>query len=180
MTIFSISDDRLTDLARDALKHARSLGASDATCEASESTGLSVTVRHRKVETGEHTRDKGLAVTVYIGQRRGHASTSDFSRAAIRQAVEAAYNIARFTAEDDAAGLPDPDTLQRNPPDLDLFHPWLLDTDEAIRLARKKGDKKAVLNCLSGIAGLLTARPGAGIAFFITIFYNGARFDPGG
>jgi PmbA protein len=137
MTIFSISDDRLTDLARDALKHARSLGASDATCEASESTGLSVTVRHRQVETIERTRDKGLAVTVYIGQRRGHASTSDFSKPAIRQAVEAAYNIARFTADDDAAGLPDPETLQRNPPDLDLFHPWLLDTDEAIRLAQR-------------------------------------------
>src|SRR5512137_818223 len=137
MTIFSISDDRLADLAQDALKHARSLGASDASCEASESTGLSVTVRHRKVETIERTRDKGLAVTVYIGRRRGHASTSDFSKAAIRQAVEAAYNIARFTAEDDAAGLPEPDTLQRAPPELDLFHPWLLDTEEAIRLAQR-------------------------------------------
>jgi PmbA protein len=69
MTIFSISDDRLTDLAQDALKHARALGASDASCEASESTGLSVTVRRRQVETIERTRDKGLAVTVYIGQR---------------------------------------------------------------------------------------------------------------
>jgi PmbA protein len=137
MTIFSISDDRLADLAQDALKHARSLGASDASCEASESTGLSVTVRRKKVETIEHTRDKGLAVTVYIGQRRGHASTSDFSKGAIRQAVDAAYNIARFTAEDDAAGLPDAGTLQRHPPDLDLFHPWLLDTEEAIRLAQR-------------------------------------------
>jgi PmbA protein len=137
MTIFSISDDRLAELARDALKHARSVGASDASCEVSESTGLSVTVRRRKVETIEHTRDKGLAVTVYLGQRRGHASTSDFSTAAIRQAVEAAFNIARFTAEDAAAGLPEPDTLQKTPPELDLFHPWLLDTDEAIRLAQR-------------------------------------------
>jgi PmbA protein len=137
MTIFSISDDRLTELAQDALKHARSLGASDASCEVSESTGLSVTVRRKNVETIERTRDKGLAVTVYIGQRRGHASTSDFSKGAIRQAVEAAYNIARFTAEDDAAGLPEEDALQRKPPDLDLFHPWLLDTDEAIRLAQR-------------------------------------------
>jgi PmbA protein len=137
MTIFSISDDRLTDLAQDALRHAVSLGASDASCEASESTGLSVTVRKKKVETIERTRDKGIAVTVYIGRRRGHASTSDFSRAAIQQAVEAAYNIARFTAEDDAAGLPEADTLQRKPLDLDLFHPWLLDTDEAIRIAQR-------------------------------------------
>ncbi len=137
MTIFSISDDRLGELAQDALTHARKAGASDASCEASESIGLSVTVRRKKVETIERTRDKGLAVTVYIGQRRGHASTSDFSSAAIRQSVEAAYNIARFTADDDAAGLPEPDTLQRHPPDLDLFHPWLLEPDEAIRLAQR-------------------------------------------
>jgi len=137
MTVFSISDDRLRELAQEALAFARSLGATDASCEASESTGLSVTVRKRKVETIEHTRDKGLGVTVYIGQRRGHASTSDFSTAAVRQAVTAAHNIARFTAEDDAAGLPDEDTLERHPRDVDLFHPWLLDTDEAIRLARR-------------------------------------------
>jgi PmbA protein len=137
MTIFSISDDRLRELALDALQHARSLGASDASCEVSESTGLSVTVRKKKVETIEHTRDKGLGVTVYIGQRRGHASTSDFAVDAVRQAVEAAHNIARYTAEDDAAGLPDPDTLQQSPPDLDLFHPWLLEPEEAIRLAKR-------------------------------------------
>ena len=136
MTVFSISDDRLRDLAQDALNVARSLGASDASCEVSEATGLSVTVRKRKVETIEHTRDKGLGVTVYLGQRRGHASTSDFSKGAVRQAVEAAHNIARFTAEDDAAGLPDKDTLERSPRDVDLFHPWLLDADEAIRLAQ--------------------------------------------
>jgi PmbA protein len=137
MTVFSISDDRLRELAQEALAFARSLGATDASCEASESTGLSVTVRKRKVETIEHTRDKGLGVTVYIGQRRGHASTSDFSAAAVQQAVTAAHNIARFTAEDDAAGLPDEDTFERHPRDVDLFHPWLLDTDEAIRLAQR-------------------------------------------
>lgn len=137
MTVFSISDDRLRELAQEALACARSLGATDASCEASESTGLSVTVRKRKVETIEHTRDKGLGVTVYIGQRRGHASTSDFSTAAVRQAVTAAHNIARFTAEDDAAGLPDEDTFERHPRDVDLFHPWLLDADEAIRLAQR-------------------------------------------
>jgi PmbA protein len=137
MTVFSISDDRLRELAQDALAVARSLGASDASCEVSETTGLSVTVRKRKVETIEHTRDKGLGVTVYLGRRRGHASTSDFSSKAVRQAVEAAHNIARFTAEDEAAGLPDEDTFERHPRDVDLFHPWLLDTDEAIGLAQR-------------------------------------------
>ena len=137
MTTFALSDERLRELALDALAHARSLGASDASCEVSETTGLSVSVRKKKVETIERTRDKGLGITVYIGQRRGNASTSDFSLPALRQAVEAAYNIARFTAEDSAAGLPDPDTLQRAPRDLDLFHPWAIDTGQAIRLAQR-------------------------------------------
>ncbi len=137
MTTFAISDERLRDLALDALHHARSLGATDASCEVSESTGLSVTVRKKKVETIERTRDKGLAVSVYIGQRRGNASTSDFARPAVHQAVEAAHSIARFTAEDDAAGLPEPDTLQRAPRDLDLFHPWSIETNEAIKLAQR-------------------------------------------
>jgi PmbA protein len=137
VTTFAISDERLRDLALDALHHARSLGATDASCEVSESTGLSVTVRKKKVETIERTRDKGLAVSVYIGQRRGNASTSDFARPAVHQAVEAAHSIARFTAEDDAAGLPEPDTLQRAPRDLDLFHPWSIETNEAIKLAQR-------------------------------------------
>jgi PmbA protein len=137
MAVFAISDDRLRELAHDAIRHARALGASNASCEVSESTGLSVTVRKGKVETIEHTRDKGLGVTVYLGRRRGHASTSDLAPSAIELAVEAAHNIARFTAEDEASGLPDDDTLERHPRDLDLFHPWLLEADEAIRLAQR-------------------------------------------
>ena len=137
VTLFALSDQRLRELALDAIDHAKSLGASDASCEVSESTGLSVSVRKKKVETIERTRDKGLGITVYIGKRRGNASTSDFARPALQQAVEAAYNIARFTADDDAAGLPDADTLQRSPRDLDLFHPWSLETSEAIKLAQR-------------------------------------------
>lgn len=137
MSVFSISDDRLRELAQLALDHARAAGASDASCEVSESTGLSVTVRKREVETIEHTRDKGLGVTVYLGRRRGNASTSDFSPQAVRQAVEAAHSIARYTAEDEAAGLPDEDTLEHRPRDVDLFHPWLVSTDEAIAIAQR-------------------------------------------
>ncbi len=136
-SLFAWSADRLRALAASALDRARSLGATDASVEVTEATGLSVSTRKMKVETIEHTRDKGLGVTVYIGQRRGNASTSDFAPAAIAQAVEAAYNIARFTAEDDAAGLPDDDMLERAPRDLDLFHPWDIDTDTAIELARR-------------------------------------------
>jgi len=135
-SLFALSDDQLRAAAGQALELARGLGASDAVAEISESVGLSVSTRRAQVETIEHTRDKGLGITVYIGTRRGNASTSDFAPAAIRQAVEAAYNIARFTAEDPAAGLPDEDTLERAPLDLDLFHPWDLQVEEAIEIAQ--------------------------------------------
>ena len=134
---FSIDEARLRELAREVITHARSLGASDCVCEASESTGLSVTTRKMRVETIENTRDKALGITVYAGQRRGHSSTSDFSLAAIRQAVQVAYDIARHTAVDDAAGLPDEEELERNPRHLDLFHPWDLDSERAIALAQR-------------------------------------------
>jgi PmbA protein len=134
---FSLPDSRLRELALDVLKHARELGASDCACEASESTGLSVTTRKGEVETIENTRDKGLGITVYLGQRRGHASTSDFSPIAIRQAVQAAYDIARHTAIDEAAGLPEAEELERAPVDLDLFHPWALEPEQAIDIARR-------------------------------------------
>ena len=98
MSLFALSDERLRELAAGALDRARVLGASDASCEVTEAIGLSVSTRRMQVETIEHTRDKGLGVTVYIGQRRGNASTSDFTPEAVAQAVEAAYNIARFTA----------------------------------------------------------------------------------
>jgi hypothetical protein len=86
------------------------LGATDAGAEASEGCGLSVSVRKGELETVERNRDKSLGVTVYLGQRRGNASTSDFSEAAIKQTVQAAYDIARFTAEDPWPACPTPPT----------------------------------------------------------------------
>lgn len=135
-SLFALSDDQLRSTALRALDDARALGASDASAEISESVGLSVNTRRAQVETIEHTRDKGLGITVYIGTRRGNASTSDFAPVAIRQAVEAAHNIARYTAEDPAAGLPDEDMFERAPRDLDLFHPWELQVEQAIGIAQ--------------------------------------------
>jgi PmbA protein len=134
---FSLAPARLRELALEALDHARALGVSDASCEVSESTGLSVTTRKGKVETIEHTRDKGLGIAVFLGQRRGNASTSDLSSQALRQTVQAAFDIARHTAEDSAAGLPEPAELEQSPRELDLFHPWALTAEEAIDLARR-------------------------------------------
>src|SRR5450830_128349 len=102
-----------------------------------EGSGLSVTVRKGKIETIEQNKDKGMGVTVYVGQKRGNASTSDFSAAALRATVDAAYNIARFTAEDDCAGLADEALLEKNPRDLQLCYPWRISTEEAVVLAQR-------------------------------------------
>ncbi|MBX3674513.1 MAG: metalloprotease PmbA [Burkholderiales bacterium] len=128
----------LESAALRALDLARGLGASDAEAECSASVGQSVTVRLGEVETVEYNRDKALAVTVYFGQRRGNASTSDLSADSIRRTVEAACAIARHTAPDEAAGLPDAARLYRGEaPGLDLFHPWGLTVEEAIAAARE-------------------------------------------
>src|SRR5690554_6693290 len=124
------------ELVADALAHARKLGASDAVAEVSESKGLVVSARANDIETIEQTRDRSLDVTVYAGKSRGSASTSDFSAQALRETVEAAWHIARYTAADDCAGLPDADRLATGPhADLQLHHPWDLSSDEAAALA---------------------------------------------
>jgi PmbA protein len=132
---FSYSRTFFADLVDQALAHAKRLGATDAGAEASEGCGLSVSVRKGELETVERNRDKSLGVTVYIGHRRGNASTSDFSAAAIERTVQAAYDIARFTAEDPVAGLPDDQDIAREHPDLDLFHPWSITSEQAAQLA---------------------------------------------
>jgi PmbA protein len=135
---FSYSRAFFEDLVDTALAHAKKLGASDAGAEASEGCGLSVSVRKGELENVERNRDKSLGVTVYVGQRRGNASTSDFSKSAIKQTVQAAFDIASFTAEDPMAGLPDARDVQASHDqrtDLDLFHPWLINSEQAAKLA---------------------------------------------
>jgi PmbA protein len=134
---FSHSEDSLRNIAQDILDYARQRGASAASAEVSVGFGQSVTVRQGEVETIEYNRDKGLSVTVYLGQQRGNASTSDFSTQAVRDSVDAALSIARYTAKDDCSGLPDVDTLAHDFPDMDLYHPWDLPIDDAIALAKQ-------------------------------------------
>ncbi|OWW22026.1 metalloprotease PmbA [Noviherbaspirillum denitrificans] len=139
--VFTHSQDQLKQIAQDVLRFAREKGASDASVEISEGSGLAVTVRKGKIETIEQNKDKGIGVTVYLGEqghiRRGNASTSDFSTKSLQDTVDAAYNIARFTAEDDCAGLPDADTLELAPRDLALCYPWLISTEEAVDIATR-------------------------------------------
>lgn len=140
---FAYTREQFQAMVEDVLAQARALGASDAGVEVSEGAGLSVSVRMGEVEQVERNRDKSIGVSVYLGQRRGNASSSDFSPAAVAQTVRAAYDIARFTAEDPAAGLPDaedlaaPDEAGR---DLDLFHPWAIDAAGAAELAQRCED----------------------------------------
>ena len=159
---FTCDAEELRALAAAVLERARTAGASGASCDVSEAHGLTVTVRKSRPETIEHNRDRGIGVTVYFGERprarRGHASTSDFSRAAIEQTVDAAAAIARHTAEDDCAGLAEDALLAREAQDLDLFHPWPLSTEEAIAIARRCED------AAFGVSKLITNSEGASVS----------------
>ena len=126
---------RFESLVEELLAEARRQGASAAEAAVSSDAGLSVNVRMGDVETIEHTRDNGLGVTVYFGHRKGSASTSDLSSEAIRETVQAACNIARYTTEDPCAGLADPTMMATEIADLDLYHPWALEVDRAVELA---------------------------------------------
>jgi PmbA protein len=119
------------------LDEARKRGATQAEAEASLQKGLTATVRLGEVDTVEYQRDRGLGVTVYFGKRKGSASTADLSAQAIRETVEKACTIASYTAEDEAAGLADPEELAKEIPDLDLEHSWNIEPDSAVALARK-------------------------------------------
>ena len=136
-TRFPLAAEGLAAVADQVLRAARARGATAAEAEVSQAFGLSVTVRKGEAETIAYNRDKGIGVTVYVGARRGHASTADFSTAALDDTVTKALTIARYTAEDDCAGLADPELLARSWGDLDLYYPWDLSVEEAIALGRE-------------------------------------------
>ncbi|HYH43873.1 MAG TPA: DNA gyrase modulator, partial [Burkholderiales bacterium] len=152
-TRFSYAADQLRDLTSLVLDYAKTRGATSAECEVSEGFGQTVTVRRGEVETIEYNRDKGIGVTVYVGQQRGHASSSDFSEQAVRDSVDAALSIASFTAPDDCSGLADPELLAREFPELDLFHPWDLPVERAIELAKAAEDAGFAVGGISNSEG---------------------------
>ena len=134
---FSYSLDEIKQMSTDVLKTAKSLGASAAEAEVSLSIGQSVSVRLNEIENIEYNRDKGMSVTVYFGQQKGHASTSDLSPQAIKDTVSAACNIAKYTAKDEFCGLADVNLMAKDVLDLDLHHPWSITVDEAIAIAKE-------------------------------------------
>ena len=173
---FAYSRDFFESRVDLSLKAAKKLGASDAAAEVSESCGLSVSVRNGELENVERNRDKSLGVTVYLGQRRGNASTSDFSDAAIAQTVRAAYDIARFTAEDPFARLPEardvcPESQRGR--DLDLFHPWNVQSEEAANIAL--ACEAAAMSVDKRISNSEGAAVSAQQSHFFTAHTNGFR-----
>ena len=126
----------LESIIERALEEARARGASQAEAAVSQDTGLSVGVRLGEVETLEHQRDRSMGITVYFGQRKGSASTADFSLDTVRATVAKACSIARFTAEDACSGLADAGLMATSPPSLDLSHPWNVTADGAIEIAK--------------------------------------------
>jgi len=125
----------LQSIVHDILQQSAALGASSAEAAVSSQNGYSVTVRKGEVETIEYNRDKGLGVTVYFGQSKGSASTTDFKPAAIKTTVQAACDIARYTSADEYAGLADAELLAKDIPQLDLYQPWSLLPEQAVELA---------------------------------------------
>ncbi|MFK7962893.1 MAG: metalloprotease PmbA [Burkholderiaceae bacterium] len=163
--MFQFDNSTLRELADDALKYGAAQGATAMVAEISENAGLNVTVRRQNVETVEQTRDKSFSVTAYIGDRRGNASSADFSMASIRETVDAALNIARFTAPDKFAGLPAKSDLARKVPDLDLYHPWDLSTEQAIEIATEA--EQAALGLSAEIGNTDGASVSTGIGQFV-------------
>lgn len=135
--VFVHTRAQLEQIAADVLRYAREKGASSAAVGVSDGNGLTVSVRKGKVETIERNQDKAVGATLYIGKRRGNATSSDFSEKSLRAMVDAAYDIASFTTEDASAGLPDADMLEKNPPDLGLYFPWQITADEAADIAMR-------------------------------------------
>ncbi|SDK19589.1 microcin-processing peptidase 1. Unknown type peptidase. MEROPS family U62 [Methylophilus rhizosphaerae] len=129
--------EQLKQIAQDIIQLASQAGASSAETEVSFGTGQNVSVRQGETENIEYNRDKGCSVTVYFGQRKGYASTSDLSLQALKDTVEAACNIAKYTAQDPFCGLADAERMATEFPDLSLHHPWHIEVDAALELAKR-------------------------------------------
>ncbi len=142
----------LKQITQDVLKLAKQAGASSAETEVSFGTGQNVSVRMGETENIEYNRDKGMSVTVYFGQQKGNASSSDLSPQALIESVEAACNIAKYTAKDAFCGLADANLMATEMPDLELHHPWNIGVEAAVEIAKRcetaafEVDKKRITN----------------------------------
>lgn len=164
--------DQLAGIAEDVLRRCRERGASQAEVGLNEDAGLSANVRMGEVETIEYNRDRGLSLTVHFGQRKGSASTADLDPESIALTIEQACAIARFTEEDPCSGLADAALMARTFPDLDLWHPRVLDADKAVELAlRAEAAGRALDKRLGNSDGAST-----GLSSGIAVYANSHGF----
>ena len=133
--MFNHTPAELKEVCALALEMAKQKGASAAEADVSESLGQNVQVRLQEIEQIEHQQDKSLDITVYVGQSKGRASTADFSRRAVEETVQAALDIAKYTAQDEAAGLADAELMAVTPVELDKYHEGDLSGEAAVELA---------------------------------------------
>jgi PmbA protein len=159
--------DALANLADDVIRRCRAAGASEAEVGASIDTGLSVNVRLGEVETVEHSRDRAFGVTVYFGKRKGSASTADLAPDSIAKTIEQACAIAKYTEEDPCAGLADAQRLATQFPDLDLWHPWPIDAQQAIALGIEIEDAGRALAGITNSEGA-SVQAGQSLSVFAT------------
>ena len=131
---------QLEAMVQHVITQAQKAGADEVAAGVSIDAGLSVTVRLGETETLEFNRDRSLGLTVYFDHRKGSASTADFSQESLSATVQAACDIARYTSRDECAGLADAERMATVIPDLDLYHPWDLDAEQAILLATECED----------------------------------------
>ncbi|AKD38578.1 antibiotic maturation factor, putative [Pasteurella multocida subsp. multocida OH4807] len=127
-------EQALRDAVSYAVDVAQKAGAT-AEVAVTKVSGLSVSTRLQEVENVEFNNDGALGISVYLGQQKGNASTSDLSHGAIKNAVEAALAIAKYTSADDCAGLAERELMAFDAPDLDLYHAAEMDVDRALTLA---------------------------------------------
>lgn len=135
--MFNHTENELKNLCAQVLDIAKAGGATAAEADLSEALGQGVQVRLDEIEQIEFQQDTSLDVTVYVGQRKGRSSTADFSPQALQDTVRAALDIARYTAEDDCAGLADAALMATEFGDLDKYHEWNLPAEEAVEIARR-------------------------------------------
>ena len=127
-------EQTLRDAVSFAIETAQKAGAT-AEVGVTKVSGLSVSTRLQEIENVEFTNDGALGISVYLGQQKGNASTSDLSEEAIKNTVEAALAIAKYTSPDDCTGLADKELMAFEAPDLELYHGASVDVEQATKLA---------------------------------------------
>jgi PmbA protein len=134
------STEQLQEVMHDLLERALKKGATAAEVCIDQDRGFSIDVRMKEVETVSFCDDQALAITLYIDQKKGSASTTELRSHGLDQLVDAAFHIAQVSASDPCFGLAEKNLLSKQHPDLDLFHPWNIDTVKAISLAKECED----------------------------------------